>query len=309
MKQRTQRRRIGAGGRTAAGIAVVAAVVMLAGCQTGAGSSGTTGTAASLAAHESAIKEAEASLAASEDDTVSGQANVGDATVLGDDAATSAVDSAAGSAPSTALAALSAIPVKGRASKTGYSREQFGAAWADVDHNGCDTRNDILNRDLTAKSWRDGTHGCVVIAGALNDPYTGKLIAFAKATAGAVQIDHVVALGDAWQKGAQGLDAGTRLRFANDPLNLLAVDGPANESKGDGDAATWLPPNKSFRCRYVARQVAVKARYGLWVTQAEHDAISRVLEGCPSEPVPSDGVVAPSVPPRTSVSPPPVSVP
>jgi hypothetical protein len=210
---------------------------------------------------------------------------------------------------SSALNGLASLEIKGRAPKTGYSREQFGAAWSDVDHNGCDTRNDILNRDLIARSWRDGTHGCVVIAGTLDDPYTGKLIAFAKARAGAVQIDHVVALSDAWQTGAQGLDGAARLVFANDPLNLLAVDGPANESKGDGDAATWLPPNKSFRCRYVARQVAVKVRYGLWVTQAEHDAISGVLEVCPGEPAPSDGAVAPPVPAMTSVSPPPVSVP
>jgi hypothetical protein len=183
----------------------------------------------------------------------------------------------------TPLDALARLAVKGRAPKTGYSRERFGAAWLDVDHNGCDTRNDILNRDLSDKAWRAGTHHCVVTAGTLHDPYTKRVVHFAKADASEVQIDHVVALADAWQKGAQHLDAPMRVRFANDPLNLLAVDGATNEVKGDGDAATWLPPNKSYRCRYVARQVSVKLQYHLWVTQAEHDAIGRVLASCPED--------------------------
>lgn len=176
---------------------------------------------------------------------------------------------------------------------TGYSRRLFGTAWSDAasnvpdSHNGCDTRNDILNRDLTDKAWRTGTHGCVVISGLLHDPYTGRTITFVKSRATAVQIDHVVALGDAWQTGAQGWSAGQRLSFANDPLELLAVDGPSNERKGDGDAATWLPPNKSFRCSYVARQVAVKAKYHLWVTAAERAAMTRILDDCPAEPLTS----------------------
>ena len=194
---------------------------------------------------------------------------------------------AAGAVPPTAEQALTTLKVKGRAPKTGYSRDRFGAAWSDVDHNGCDTRNDILNRDLANKEWRPGTHDCVVVAGTVTDPYTGKGLTFAKARAADVQIDHVVALSDAWQKGAQQWDAAKRKAFANDPLELLAVDGPTNMRKGDGDTATWLPPNKSFRCAYVARQVAVKAKYGLWVTQAEHDAMARVLQRCPDQKLPT----------------------
>ncbi len=197
----------------------------------------------------------------------------------------------AGAADGRARAAnvVDQLTVKGRAPKTGYSREQFGPAWADVDRNGCDTRDDILNRDLADKEWRAGTHGCVVIAGKLADPYTGRVLEFAKADAAAVQIDHVVALSDAWQKGAANWDAARRRAFANDPLNLLAVDGPTNERKGDGDAATWLPPNKAYRCRYVARLAAVKAKWNLWVTAAEHDAMVRVLTACPRELVPPGG--------------------
>jgi hypothetical protein len=183
--------------------------------------------------------------------------------------------------------ALATLTVKGRGPKTGYARDQFGSGWIDVDRNGCDTRDDILNRDLAAKQWRAGTHGCVVIAGALHDPYTGRRLEFTKADAPAVQIDHVVALSDAWQKGAARWDATRRRAFANDPLNLLAVDGPTNASKGDGDAATWLPPQKSYRCRYVARQVAVKEKWHLSVTRAERDAMGRVLSRCPNQLVPS----------------------
>jgi hypothetical protein len=188
--------------------------------------------------------------------------------------------------PGSALAALSTIAVKGRAPQTGYRRANFGPAWSDVDTNGCDTRDDILRRDLTAIRTRPGTGGCVVIAGMLADPYTGKQIDFVKADAAKVQIDHVVALSDAWQTGAQGWSASKRLAFANDPLNLLAVDGSTNEKKGAGDAATWLPPRKAFRCAYVSRQVAVKARYQLWVTPAERDAMVRVLHRCPDQPLP-----------------------
>jgi hypothetical protein len=194
-------------------------------------------------------------------------------------------------APGSASTLLATLRVAGRGPKTGYSRAQFGPAWQDVDHNGCDTRNDVLNRDLTDRTWRAGTHGCVVLSGLLAEPYTGRVVTFSKARASDVQIDHAVALSDAWQKGAAGWPAGERLAFANDPLELLAVDGPANESKGDGDAATWLPPYKGYRCAYVARQVAVKSKYQLTVTPAEHDAIAGVLAGCPAQEVPAVGLV------------------
>ncbi|PAU67778.1 calcium-binding protein [Bifidobacterium italicum] len=193
----------------------------------------------------------------------------------------------------SALDVLEQLPVKGRAPKTGYSRDQFGPAWSDVDHNGCDTRNDILNRDMSDKTYKANTHDCVVATGVLNDPYTGKRINFTRGqdTSTAVQIDHVVALSNAWQTGAQQLSEATRTQFANDPYNLLAVDGPANQQKSDGDAATWLPANKSFRCEYVARQIGVKKKYDLWVTQGEHDAMKNVLSSCPTQQVPSDGGV------------------
>ena len=198
-------------------------------------------------------------------------------------------DAVTGAGAETALAALGTLDVKGRAPKTGYDRDRFGPAWADTDRNGCDTRNDVLARDLVEETFKPGTKDCVVLTGSLADPYTGTTIAFQRgnATSSAVQIDHVVALSDAWQKGAQQLDAETRKQFANDPLNLLAADGPANQAKGAGDAATWLPPSTGFRCEYVARQVAVKAAYDLWVTQAEHDAIARVLSSCPGQLLPT----------------------
>ena len=189
------------------------------------------------------------------------------------------------SRPETALAALRALEVRGRAPLTGYSREQFGDGWASV--NGCDQRDRILRRDLIAK--RFATDGCRVLSGTLRDPYTGRTIFYVRGGASEVDIDHVVALADAWQKGARRWSANRRVSFANDPLNLLAVGSSINRSKGDGDAATWLPPRKAFRCAYVARQVAVKRRYGLWVTRAERRAIARVLHRCPEQRLPTSG--------------------
>ncbi|MDQ0665493.1 pyruvate/2-oxoglutarate dehydrogenase complex dihydrolipoamide acyltransferase (E2) component [Arthrobacter ulcerisalmonis] len=188
-----------------------------------------------------------------------------------------------------ALDLLAALPIKGRAPKTGYDRAQFGQAWADVDRNGCDTRNDILKRDLTGVAYTNSVP-CKVQSGTLADPYTGTTISFVRGsgTSSAVQIDHVVALSDAWQKGAQQLTVEQRTAFANDPLNLQATDGPTNQQKGDGDAATWLPPNKGFRCEYVARQISVKVTYGLWVTQAEHDAMARILGDCAGQLAPTN---------------------
>jgi hypothetical protein len=173
----------------------------------------------------------------------------------------------------TAVRELAALPVKGRAPKTGYARARYGQAWADVDHNGCDTRDDVLRRDLQQRTVRPGTGGCVVLSGTFTDPYTGRMLGFSKSQASAVQIDHVVALSDAWQTGAQFWSDGRRLAFANDPRNLQATDGPTNEQKGDADAASWLPPNHGYRCAYAERQVMVKSAYGLWVTPAEHDAL------------------------------------
>lgn len=179
-----------------------------------------------------------------------------------------------------ALSALNNLPVKGRAPKTGYSREQF-PHWKDPDKNGCDSRNDILKRDLTQVVFKKDTNSCKVVAGTLLDPYSNKLITFdLSKSASTIDIDHVVALSNAWQTGAFQLTLTQRTNFANDPLNLLAVDNKLNRQKGDGDAATWLPPYKSYRCTYVARQVSVKAKYKLWVTAPEKSAITKLLEGC-----------------------------
>ena len=186
-----------------------------------------------------------------------------------------------------ARSALDALAVKGRAPKTGYARTQFGDGWQTI--GSCDTRNMILRRDMT-NAVVDAS--CKVMSGTLADPYTGKTINFvrSKDTSAAVQIDHVVALSNAWQTGAQQLSSEQRIALANDPLELLAVDGAANQAKGDGDAATWLPPNKPFRCQYIARQIAVKAKYTLWVTQAEKDAMDRVLSACPEQALPAQTV-------------------
>ena len=201
---------------------------------------------------------------------------------------TPATSTAAEQQPGLATALLETLAVKGRAPKTGYARDQFGQAWADVDRNGCDTRNDILKRDLTGIAYKAGTRNCVVASGNLLDRYSGETINFVRGnvTSMEVQIDHVVALSNAWQTGAFKLSVDQRKALANDPLNLFAVKGRLNSQKGDGDAATWLPPLKSFRCTYVAQQIAVKAKYSLWVVAPEKAAMVAILAKCPTQKVP-----------------------
>ena len=184
-----------------------------------------------------------------------------------------------------ALTVLNSLEVKGRAAKTGYARSQF-PHWSDPDRNGCDARNDTLKRDLTQISFKSGTRDCKVLTGQLLDPFSGKVITFSS-TKSNIDIDHVVALSNAWQTGAAYFDKTKRQQIANDPLNLLSVDFSLNRQKGDGDAATWLPPLKSYRCDYVARQIAVKAKYGLWVTQPEKSAIIKLLEKCEGQKLPN----------------------
>lgn len=208
------------------------------------------------------------------------------------------IDKATGGYLATGPAArtLATLPVRDKqrtgagSNDSAYDRESFGFRTTDDDGNGCDMRDDVLARDLDDVTFkaRYGSDSCVVQSGTLHDPYTGRDIAFTRGagTSAAVQVDHVVALSDAWRSGADQWDTATRLRFANDPANLLAVDGPANREKGDSTADAWLPPNDVYACAYVARQVGVKASYGLSVTAAEKDAMLGVLADCPGQPLP-----------------------
>lgn len=182
-----------------------------------------------------------------------------------------------------ATAILTKLEIKGRAPKTGYSRDEFYSGWPDIE--GCSLRQRIIKRELGENATLD-SNNCTVVAGEFDEPYTGAHMTFSEKSdfSKGLQIDHVVALSDAWQKGAQYMSAEIRYNIATDPLNLLAVESKANQGKSDGDAATWLPPNKAFRCAYVARQISVKYKYSLWVTEAEHDAMAHVLETCPDEP-------------------------
>lgn len=188
---------------------------------------------------------------------------------------------------------LDTLEVKGRAPMTGYDRDLFGQAWSDaarVDgaRNGCDTRNDVLRRDLTKTTIKPGTNGCVAQTGTLRSPYTGETVQFERGEdSGKVQIDHVVPLADVWVKGGQQLSDEELLDVANDPLNLVAVEGSVNASKGAGDAATWRPPARGAWCENAARQIAVKAKYDLWVTSAEKQALGEMLKGCSGQQLPA----------------------
>lgn len=194
----------------------------------------------------------------------------------------------------TALAQLRRLPVKEADPMDGYDADAtFGPRWSDAgtpgavvgSRNGCDTRNDVLRRDLRGVVIKPGSNGCVVLSGALRDPYGGDRMLWRRGPDSAtIQVDHVVAKGNAYITGARRLSAQQRTDFANDPLNLITVDGGLNASKSDSDAASWLPPRKAYRCTYVARQIAVKTRYHLWVTAPEKRTMERVLSSCPRQP-------------------------
>ncbi|MFE5289237.1 HNH endonuclease family protein [Nocardia sp. NPDC056611] len=162
----------------------------------------------------------------------------------------------------------------------------FGPSWTDDHdgpggHDGCDSRNSVLARQLTEVVLRPGD-ACVVVAGALNDPYTGRRIAFERAAAKAVQIDHVYPLAAAWDLGAAGWPVARRVRFANDvDYNLLAVDGKTNQDKGDRTPGDWLPPARANRCFYAGKYLTAAGRYGLPVTAADRAALAGVARGCP----------------------------
>ncbi|MBU4215703.1 MAG: DUF1524 domain-containing protein [Actinobacteria bacterium] len=203
----------------------------------------------------------------------------------------------AGAEGQSALVAVAALTVTDPATASGYDRDLFGYRAVDLDKNGCDTRNDILARDLTATTAKAGTNDCVVTTGTLTDPYSGTTIAFHRGsdTSADVQIDHVVSLQNAWLSGASTWDTTRRQQLGNDPLNLLAVSGPLSAQKSDKDAASWLPPNTGYRCQYVARQVAVKYTYSLTITTAERAAIVAVLSTCPTQPLPAGSALPPAV--------------
>lgn len=213
-------------------------------------------------------------------------ATIAVASLLFGGVATGSAQASTTSTRPTAVSALAHLAVKGKAAKTGYARSLFGPAWADVDRNGCDTRNDVLNAYLTAKTYKTGH--CIVQSGVLVDPYSGARIVFRRgvATSRAIEIDHVVALDNSWVTGSFRWSAATRLAFANDPLNLQPTAGRLNQQKSASDAASWLPPLNAARCPYVARQIAVKQKYALWVTSAEKAAMARVLTTCPAQRLP-----------------------
>ena len=181
-----------------------------------------------------------------------------------------------------ATAVLDRLEIKGRAPKTGYTRDQFYGSWPTID--GCSLRQRIIRREFGDTAHLD-TDKCTVLSGEFDEPYTGSHLIFHEKSqiSKGIQIDHVVALSDAWQKGAQNITKDERYSLATDPLNLLAVDAATNQGKSDGDAATWLPSNKAFRCQYIARQISVKYKYHLWVSSAEHDIMAQVLSKCPAE--------------------------
>ncbi len=173
---------------------------------------------------------------------------------------------------------IEGLKTKGRGPKTGYDRDEFGYAWMDsadgvpLAHNGCDTRNDLLKRDGEDVRFKSGSN-CVVISMTLDDPYTATTIEWRKRKASEVQIDHVVPLSYSWQMGSSRWPEEKRRQLANDPLNLIPVQGRANSAKSDSGPASWLPPSKLVRCAYAVRFAQVAEKYDLPVTAPDRKAM------------------------------------
>ncbi|MBT0565420.1 HNH endonuclease family protein [Williamsia sp. CHRR-6] len=186
----------------------------------------------------------------------------------------------------SALVSLPRLPQ--RVHDRDYDRAAFGAAWTDETDaqaagNGCDTRNDILERDLSDKTYVAlSSCGRAVAEGELRSPYTGAWIAFrrGRGSGADVQIDHIVALSYAWDMGASHWSASLRARFANDPANLVAVDGPSNQDKGDSPPSSWMPRATTFACQYAVQFVTVTATYRLSVDAASVAVLQRALRRC-----------------------------
>ncbi|MCH9666772.1 MAG: HNH endonuclease family protein [Actinomycetia bacterium] len=186
------------------------------------------------------------------------------------------------------LAGVAEIPARER--RYDYRRDAFGKSWTDDTtapggYNGCDTRNDILDRDLYDKTYVS-IKRCpnAVGTGTLLDPFTNKVVPFTRGNrvGAAVQIDHLVPLALAWDLGAWDWTEERRIRFANDPANLLAVDGPTNQDKGDQEPADWMPPNAAFHCQYAMQFIAVLRGYGLPVDARSAAVLRDAAQTCPS---------------------------
>jgi hypothetical protein len=192
--------------------------------------------------------------------------------------------------PASCAGEWSTRPRRGRSSTScrrtrttpAYDRAAYGPSWADTDHDGCDQRNDVLARDLTAVTYTKAGPGCTEATQHLVDVYTGRSIDFTRGTgtSAAVQIDHLVPLGWAWEHGAAGWTGERREQIATDVNNLQAVDGPTNEAKSDQGLATWLPPAASYDCMYVPRFAYVPSTYALTINDADRTAIDKVLSPC-----------------------------
>lgn len=186
------------------------------------------------------------------------------------------------------LAGVAEVPARIRGHD--YRRAAFGESWTDDNsapggHNGCDTRNDILDRDLVDKTYVSISRCANAVAtGTLHDPYTSETINLVRGnqTGAAVQIDHLVPLAYAWDQGARNWTDEMRVRFANDPANLLAVDGPVNKDKGDGEPAVWMPPNRAFWCQYAVQFAAVMRGYGLPLDAPSAPVLREAVATCPA---------------------------
>lgn len=172
-----------------------------------------------------------------------------------------------------ARAELSQLDVADPDINAGYRRADWGP-WTRRD--GCTTRAVVLARDAVPGTLVLGAH-CRVLGGEWISPYDQRLIT----DPAGVQIDHRVPVAEAAMTGGADWPRAERSRFYNDPGNLVAVTGAANDAKGDQDPGTWRPANRCDWCDYAAGYITTKDAYQLTVNATERDALAQMLDTCP----------------------------
>ncbi len=158
-----------------------------------------------------------------------------------------------------------------------YSRDSLPTDWKDLDGNGCNTREDILKKYTSEYTGR--FDGCKIKSGKFYDYYNGKFLRYDKSvdTGGGIQIDHIVAIGNAWISGGYKWGKDEWISYINDEEVLIPTSSKTNREKSDKDITEWKPANNSYLCTYAEKQVEIKDKYKLTVTEKEKAELKSIL--------------------------------
>lgn len=156
-----------------------------------------------------------------------------------------------------------------------YNRDEW-KHWSDFDLDCMNTRHEILKAQADGPI-RFSPDGCYVSMSTWHDPFSGKT--FTRASD--LDVDHIVPLKWAHDNGGYAWNRERKEEFANDPINLLAVDDGLNSQKRAQPPTAWMPPNHYFRCEYLDLWLKVLKKYDdLRMHPAEKRIFSRQLRAC-----------------------------